>query len=642
MINEYIREYLSMNINNYIKHKIVSLPNSKNSLELVEEIGALKVGSSVLVLRQFSNKADVQSSIIEPNGIKHRVFGKIISINDKSNIYTLRLYPGSTRFDKDSNECVMSFDNIPTIIYLKKEDLSPIVDREVVKKNIQKEQNRPESKKKKRNLSSEQVQLLGSLFKTIDHKVTSRAPIKGSPIKEMWTIQDQNKSKYNIKLVFDKHDQLDAQYIETVLNQYLQARASIDRLSIAINFGYKYKPFIDDVKPNEAQREEVHNLAYQLTSKALITLQSLSNFIQLGSKNPTTIIHIFGIYPLPGSTKAILEMSDEIMPYLLEKDEDGHNFFTLIAITGQRIINNLKQILDWADTKLERYEYLSKPIQSSKPNSKEAEQSFFHFITHWTSFIKTDDELYQFLTVIDRVLNIATNNTSLLESLKSPIVSNYSYKNQSFFHLLMNGKHADVYKLLFKWIIETKKFEILNPKGTIPLLKHIGELLSPSKRTLSAFSVSGTEWTTLKEQNSKEKTLRNVVFDFIENCLLNHKNLMKNYLDKITCDLFFSKEISRDLLLILEEKYRRKLPNPRLEKECAISLESIVNSPCMIVYSDNNSHVHLYKISAFFQYAHERRVSLSSDGTESYPELKCPLSNCVISSIVLYKPKNNK
>ena len=47
MINEYIVEYLSMNINYYIKFKIVSLPNSKNSLELVEEIGALKVGSSV-------------------------------------------------------------------------------------------------------------------------------------------------------------------------------------------------------------------------------------------------------------------------------------------------------------------------------------------------------------------------------------------------------------------------------------------------------------------------------------------------------------------------------------------------------------------------------------------------------------------
>ena len=77
-----------------------------------------------------------------------------------------------------------------------------------------------------------------------------------------------------------------------------------------------------------------------------------------------------------------------------------------------------------------------------------------------------------------------------------------------------------------------------------------------------------------------------------------------------------------------------------MEKICAISHENIENRPCVIVYSDTNAHVHLYKISAFFQYAQECRVTVRPDGTESYLELKCPLSNCVVSAIFLYKPKN--
>ena len=67
-----------MNIKNYIKYKIVSIPTAMGSLELSEEIGRLIVGSSVIVNRK--------------NQANQSQFGKIESIDQKLNSYSITIY----------------------------------------------------------------------------------------------------------------------------------------------------------------------------------------------------------------------------------------------------------------------------------------------------------------------------------------------------------------------------------------------------------------------------------------------------------------------------------------------------------------------------------------------------------------------
>ena len=77
-----------------------------------------------------------------------------------------------------------------------------------------------------------------------------------------------------------------------------------------------------------------------------------------------------------------------------------------------------------------------------------------------------------------------------------------------------------MYEILFQWVIENEMFEILHSKGSPPLLKYIAVLLQPTTRVFRVDNTStGVE---IDDVNSKEQTLRNVVFDFIEHCLLNH------------------------------------------------------------------------------------------------------------------------